>query len=124
MRWPNVTKLAVRYLYAATGVRTVTTLPSNLVDILPVHRITRGPGGDDKITDSPLVDVETFAASEDQMWEAAEDARQAMHALAGLVVDGALVDTVTTATSATYVDYGNPKVYRAVASYRLALRKR
>lgn len=131
MRWPNVTKLSVTYLKAATGIRAVTRLPANLESHLPVYRVTRGPGSDDKITDSPLVDVETFAASEDAMWDAAEDARQAMHALAGTVVDGALVDTVSTATAPTYVDFGNtstsdgnPAIFRAVASYRLALRKR
>lgn len=129
MRWPNVVKVAAIYLKAATGTRTVTHLPDNLTGNLPLYRVTRGPGSDDGITDSPLIDVESFTASEgpdaiDAMWDAAEDARQAMHALAGTVVDGALVDTVTTSTSATYVDYGNPAVNRTVASYRLALRKR
>lgn len=129
MRWPNVVKASVIYLKAATGVRTVTTLPENLTGNLPLYRVTRGPGSDDGITDSPLIDVETFTAAgeandDDAMWDAAEDARQAMHALAGTVVNGALVDTVSTATSPTYVDYGNPAINRTVASYRLALRKR
>lgn len=123
MRWPNVTKLSVFYLKAATGVRTVTVLPSSLESNLPIIRAQRGPGSDDKITDSPLVDVEVFAATEDAMWNLAEDAREAMHALAGKSVNGALVDSVTTATAPTDVDYGNPAVHRAVASYRLNLRK-
>lgn len=124
MRWPNVTKLSVFYLKAATGVRTVTVLPTDLADQLPIYRVKRGPGSDDGITDSPLVDLESFAATEDAMWELAEDARQAMHALRGQVVNGALVDSVTTATAPTDVDYGNPAVHRAVASYRLNLRKK
>lgn len=125
MRWPNAAKVTGAYLRAATDRRAVTVLPSDdLITQLPMYRVSRGPGSDDKITDSPLIDVETFAADEDQMWECAEDAREAMHALAGSLFNGALVDTVSTVTSPTYVDYGNPKIWRAVASYRLALRKR
>lgn len=124
MRWPNVTKVTRTYLAAATGTRTVTKLPSNLEAALPVIRVSRGPGSDDKITDSPLLDVEVFAADDDAMWTLAEDAREAMHALAGKSVSGALVDSVTTATAPVYVDYGNSAIQRAVASYRLALRKK
>lgn len=130
MRWPNVARVGVAYLRAETGMRTVTKLPAELEANLPLYRVTRGPGSDNKITESVLLDVETFvrndntAAAEDALWSAAEDARQAIHALGGQVVDGSLVDTANTATAPTIVDYGNDKVLRAVASYRLEFRKR
>jgi hypothetical protein len=122
--WPDVEATVRGYLATTIDGRTVTILPARLEDNLPVTRILRGPGSDDGITDGPLLDVETFAASRGDMWRLAEETRQALHALAGKAYDGVLVDTVDTATGPTYVDYGNPKVHRAVASYRLALRQK
>lgn len=120
--WPDVEALAVAYLRTALGVRVSTKLPGNLEAAMPMVRVTRGPGSDDGLTDSPLLDVEVFASNPGQMWQYAEQARQAMHALAGQAVDGVLVDTVDTAAAPTRVDYENPAVERAVASYRMGLR--
>jgi hypothetical protein len=121
--WPDVEATVRGYLAATVTGRVVTILPAQLEDSLPVTRILRGPGGDDGITDSPLVDVETFAASRAAMWELAEQTRQALHGLAGKAYGGVLVDSVQTASGPTWVDYGNVRVHRAVASYRLALRQ-
>lgn len=126
MRWPNVVKMAVVYLKPALGgVRVVTRLPSSLEPVLPLVRVRRGPGSDDGITDSPLLDVEGFTAvaDEDAMWDLAEDIRQAVHDMAGMDVGGFLVDSVETSVGPTDLDYGNPAVARTVASYRLHLRK-
>lgn len=122
-RWPDVEALAVAHLKAALSVRVATDVPTN-VDSLPRFvRVTRGPGSDDGITDAPLLDVEAFAPNQGDASLLAEDAREAMHALAGSAVNGDLVDSVTTATGPTRVTY-SPNVERYVASYRLALRKR
>lgn len=88
-------------------------------------RVRRGPGSDDAITDSFLVDVETFTLSSRpaEAWPLAEGARSAMHALSADVLWGVLVDSVTTASAPTEIDYGNPKVVRYVASYRVRVRK-
>lgn len=123
MSWPDVEKVATTYLRGLIAGRVVTRLPSDLEAVLPVTRVTRGPGSDDGITDGPLLDVESFAADRGAMWTLAEETRQALHALAGQAVDGVLVDSVTTATGPVRVDYENPAVERAVASYRLALRQ-
>ena len=125
MRWPNLLKLAVAYFNAELDVRVVTKLPAELEKALPVVRVTRGPGGDDGVTDAPLLDVEVFTALGGAVdpWDLAEDAREAAHRLAGRVVDGALVDTVSTSVGPTSVEY-SPNTERVVASYRLGLRKR
>lgn len=123
MRWADTEKLAVAHLTSELGVRVVTKLPARFEADMPVIRVSRGPGSDDGITDSHLIDVEVFAASAGPMWQLAEDARQAMLRLAGRAVNGALVDTVATAASPTRDDYENPAVERAVASYRLSLRQ-
>jgi hypothetical protein len=121
--WPDVEATVRGYLASVLTGRVVTILPAKLEESLPVTRILRGPGGDDGITDSPLLDVETFGGDRGTMWELAEETRQALHELAGTAFDGVLVDTVQTASGPSYVDYGNPRVHRAVASYRLGLRQ-
>lgn len=122
-RWPDIQKLAVAHLSTALGVRVATRTPDDLETAMPMVRVRRGPGTDDGITDSPLLDVEAFAATEQAAWDLAEDARQAVHDLDGRSVDGALVDDVTTAAAPVAVDWGNPAVHRFVASYRLDLRR-
>jgi len=123
MRWADVEVVVTTHLREATGARAGSKLPGDLTGSLPVLRVTRGPGTDDGVTDSPLVDVEAFGADLDAAWALAEDAREAMHALRGRAIDGHLIDTVTTAVTPVRVDYGNPAVERVVASYRLAQRK-
>ena len=124
--WPNLEAMAVVYLRAATGRRVSTRVPADLTGAVPFVRVTRGPGGDDESTDSPLLDVETFTARQGSVidrWDFAEECRQALHAMAGKAVAGALVDRVVTTSSPAYVDYGNSDVDRLVATYRVEFRK-
>ena len=124
MRWPDIELVVGAYLRSTLTARVVTKLPATLETAMPLLWVARGPGSDDGFTDSPLVDVAAFAATRAGMWDLAEDAREAMHALAGRSVGGALIDTVSTAVAPVWLDYENDAVNRAVASYRLALRKR
>ena len=121
-RWPDVEALAVSYLRAALGVSVATNVPADVETRPAFVRVTRGPGSDDGTTDAPLLDVEAFAPTQGAASALAEDAREAMHNLAGAVVNGALVDSVSTATAPVRVAY-SPNVTRYVASYRLNLRK-
>ena len=123
-RFADVEALAVAYLNTALDARVSTDVPANLEQVLPLVRVVRGPGGDDGLTDTPLLDVECFTATRADLWDLTEQTRDALHTLAGTAVNGRLVDTVTTATGPTRLDYGNPAVHRSVASYRLALRAR
>ena len=127
-RWPDIIPVVIHHLSSSLSLpagRVATRVRAD-VDTLPEFvRVRRGPGSDDEVTDSPLIDVETFtlSATPSTAWDLAEDARQAMHAMAGTSFSGALVDSVSTATSPTEIDYGNAKLIRYVASYRLRLRK-
>lgn len=123
MGWPDLELLARTWLVTELPGRVVTVLPARLEESLPVTRLSRGPGADDGITDAPLLDVETFAATRAQMWQLAEQTRQLLHQMAGRAVYGHLVDTVDTATGPVWVSYENPAVHRAVASYRVAFRQ-
>ena len=124
-RWPYLEKVAVEHLTSVMGKRTATRTPADLEALAAdgFLRVTRGPGSDNGVTDSPLLDVESFGTTETSAWERAEDARQAVHALRGKAVNGVLVDTVSTASGPVLVDWGNPGIYRYVASYRFAFRK-
>lgn len=121
--WPDVEALAVSYLRSVLAVRVATNVPPDVETLPGFVRVSRGPGADDGITDSPLLDVETFAPTQGAAADLAEDARQAVHALSGHAVNGLLVDSTSTATGPVRVAYG-PKVERYVASYRINLRKR
>lgn len=123
-RWPDVQALAYAYLSTALAVRVATKVPGDVETLPGFVRVARGPGSDDGVTDSPLLDVEAFAPTESEAWDLAELAREAMHNLTGSAVNGVLVDSVSTSTAPARVDYGNPAVERFVASYRLHLRKR
>src|SRR5690606_29706674 len=132
-RWPDIIPVVIHHLSSSLSLpagRVATRVRAD-VDTLPEFvRVRRGPGSDDEVTDSFLIDVETFTLAPTstnltppKAWNLAEDARQAMSAMAGTSFSGALVDSVSTATSPTEIDYGNPKLIRYVASYRLRLRK-
>ena len=123
MQWPILETVVVRALnLTLLPVRAGTKVPSSVDTLAGFVRVSRGPGSDDGVTDSPLVDVEAFAPTQIAAAELAEDARQAMHGLKGRVYAGSLIDTVSTAVGPTRVDY-SPNVERYVASYRIAFRR-
>ena len=127
-RWPDPIPAVVSHLQAGLGLplgRVATKVRPDVDAVDASVRVARGPGSDDEVSDSFLVDVETFtlSARPADAWPLAEDARQAMHGLSGALVRGVQFDAVTTTMSPTVVDYGNPKVERYVASYRVDLRK-
>ena len=128
MDWPDVIPAVIVHLSNALGLpagRIATKVRSDVDTLDGFVRVSRGPGSDDGVTDSFLVDVETFtlAAAPSAAWPLAEGARRAMHDLAGRLVRDVQVDAVVTTTSPTEIDYGNPKVVRYVASYRVGVRK-
>lgn len=116
-----IESVVVAYLRSATGDDVGTSTPGAWSSTF--HRVTAASGSDDGLTDSALVDVETFAPRRLAAAEAAELVRQAMLALTARHGADALVDRVTTAMRPAWVDYQNPATHRYVASYRLELRR-
>lgn len=122
MVWPVLEPELVKHLSAELGVRVGTRVPSDIDGLPGFVRVARGPGSDDGLTDSPLVDVECFAPTEIVAARLAEQARSVFHALkGGRRLAGILVDSVRTATGPTYLQY-SPSISRYVASYRLHYR--
>lgn len=127
-RFPDIIPVVINHLLRELDLpagRVATKVRADVDTLDAFVRVARGPGSDNEVTDSFLVDVETFTKSAQPAaaWPLAEDARAAMHAMAGASFSGALVDSVSTANSPAEIDYGNPKVTRYVASYRVNLRK-
>lgn len=123
-RWPDIEKALVAYIRDATGGKRVGNLVPGDVETLPAFiRVARGPGTDDMVTDSPVVDVETFAPKYGDAASLAEDVRQIFHALPGRRIGAVLVDRVATNVAPSWIDYRNPGTNRFVASYHIEYRQ-
>lgn len=120
--WPILEPELVKHLGVELGGRVGTHVPPDIDSLDWFVRVARGPGTDDGLTDSPLVDAETFAPTEYEAALLAERVRGVFHALrGGRHLAGILVDSVRTATGPTYLQY-SPTISRYVASYRLRYR--
>lgn len=121
--WPDIEKALVKGLREHVGVGRVATRVPGDVEALPGFiRVIRGPGSDDKITDSPTMDVETFAPAYGEAMRLAQQSRAYLHTLTGQRIGNVLVDSVRTSATPTEVYYAD-EVERIVASYRFEFRK-
>lgn len=118
--WPNVEVAYVEILADALGVDVSTDIPGNVEELDGFIKVTRGPGSDDRITDAPLVDIDTFAVDYGRAWELAEQARQVM--LDSTNRSGTLIDAVTTEAAPRRSYYGR-NVERVIATYSVSLRR-
>lgn len=124
MSWPMAEKLIIRALNTRlSSARAGIKLPGE-AELLSggFVRVTRGPGGDDGITDSPLIDLEAFHPDLTAAWELAEEARQIMLTLVGTGDTEHLIDSVETTNGPVRVEYGS-NLERYVASYRVEYRR-
>lgn len=121
--WPDVEELLMAYLEQVAPTDTVT--PEQMTS--KAIRVLRVGGSDDGVTDSPRVEVACFAPTRNEAREMGEQCRQLLLVLGGQAVriDGrhVLVDSCRTDTPPEPVPYDNPDVDRAVAYYRLGLRR-
>lgn len=121
-RFADVELVVGAWLRDQVGVRVVADTPADLEEKLPLIRIERALGWDRRWEDRARIDMDCFGGTRAEMWLVAEQARDSMLRLAGRKVLGQLVDSVHTETAPSYLEWGNDRVKRAVASYRLLLR--
>jgi len=93
----------------------------------PFFLVRRITGGDDKITDCPVVSIHTFHTDMESAEDAAFQCHDLMLALNAKTVvnveSGSFnVDLCETVESPKWVDYENDNLERYVARYRLYLR--
>jgi hypothetical protein len=122
--WGDVEQAAALWLRARhIGVRVVNELPADLEKKVPLIQVQVTPGGgEDGTTGVTLIDVQTFCANRTAMWDLARTVHTSMLALAGRRSGGLVIDSVGTDARPAPVDYGNPALRRAVATYRLTSR--
>lgn len=107
-----------------SAIRVVTELPPQIEEHLPIVRVAGAGGRDDRITSRERVDVETFAATRAIARDLAERVRTAMHGASHTVLDGWLIDRVSTEAVPSWADYQNNRVRRYVATYLVETRVR
>ena len=124
MDWGDIEEAVAVWLRSRhAGVRVTNELPADLEKKLPLVQVQVTPGGgEDGTTGVTLMDVETFAATRVAMWDLARTVHTSMLALAGQYVGALVIDSVSTDSRPAPVDYGNPALRRAVATYRLTSR--
>ncbi|MFF9758572.1 hypothetical protein ACF1G4_03225 [Streptomyces caelestis] len=123
--WPDMELAVMKGVREKLGGPRVTDeVPARVETLVPVVVVRVAGGADDHISDTVIVDVESFGADRAAMWDLARRAHAAVHALAATKAGGVVIDTVDTEQRPVPVSYGNPGVRRAIATYRLTTRAR
>lgn len=124
MDWGDVEQAVALWLRSRhTGVKVANELPADLEKKLPLVQVQVTPGGGEEgTTGVTLLDVQTFAANRTAMWDLARTVHTSMLALAGQRSGGLVIDAVSSDSRPAPLDYGNPALRRAVATYRLTSR--
>ncbi|MEU1200114.1 hypothetical protein ABZ446_28365 [Streptomyces sp. NPDC005813] len=95
--------------------------PADLETRLPVVRIERGGGADDRFTEHPRVFVDVFAATADEARTLANNVRDALIALRG-PIHGAVIRDVRCDSGPSRQPWANEAVHRRGAAYTVSLR--
>jgi len=125
--WPDTEKVAVAWLTQQmddVADLTVCTETGPLITP-PTIRVQRVPGGggiQDGIEDLSLLDVECFGGNRDQMWAIARRANAEMINLKWQTVAGSTIDEVVNINGLGEVEYNDPLIRRAIATYELTAR--
>jgi hypothetical protein len=129
--YPDIESLLIDLLADFGTVDTVT--PADLATVLPFIRISRIGGTDDRITDTARVDVDCFQSTRVLVQTMAEGVRQ--HLIAGpyVVLEGAVIDRITTlsgpfevawgASGSRSTSRGYDPIRRFTASYTVTARR-
>ena len=114
--WPDAELMLCELLKGLAP--TVTKLPPDLAERVPLLRVRRIGGSDDEITDYPRMDVAAVAGGRDQAWQLARQVQ-------ALLVPGphstslGLIDAVSTEVGPQHISYGNRAVHMVTATYQL-----
>jgi hypothetical protein len=117
--YPDIEDVALE-LFAELA-PTVLTTPETLVP--PLIQVRRVGGTDNRITDQPRIEVQSFGASHASGRDLAEACRQTVLAAVATTVAGASIDRAWTESAPVYVAYGDPTAHRYVATYRIEVRR-
>lgn len=99
-----------------------TVVPSDLDSRMPFVKVSRFGGGDDLISDTAFVDVDTFAVQRADAYTLAEQVRQRLISGPHVLTAGVL-DVVGTNTGPHEVPWANQGVRRFTAAYQVTTRR-
>jgi hypothetical protein len=97
-------------------------LPPNYQDRMPLIRVRGIGGADDRITDRPRTDIETYATDYPTSRGLAEAIRQRLLAYPHITAAGN-VDWVETESRPTEIPHDDPAVRLVAATYRISFRR-
>jgi hypothetical protein len=118
---PDIESVLNPWAEEATGAFAGAETPDDLESRLPVIRIERGGGVDERFSEHPRVFVDVFAATADEARTLANDLRDALLALRG-PVHGAVIRDVRCDSGPSRLPWANPAVYRRGATYTVSYR--
>lgn len=99
-----------------------TVVPADLDGTLPFVRVSRFGGGDDRISDTGFVDIDTFAVRRADAYQLAESVRQRLISGPHVLTVGTF-DVVGTNTGPHEVPWANTGVRRFTAAYQVTTRR-
>ncbi|KAB2344878.1 tail completion protein gp17 [Actinomadura rudentiformis] len=123
--WPDIEELLLHVLADLTTGTVVTVTPPDLQQHLPVIRVRRLGGSDNRVSDTARVDVDVYAATRAEAHALGEAVRQrllvAPHVVAG--PSGGVIDRVVTEVAPHSVTHPDPGTRRVTATYRTTARR-
>ncbi|MFD3952177.1 hypothetical protein ACFWRC_19400 [Streptomyces albidoflavus] len=117
----DVEQVLAPWLEATLGVFSAAETPDDLEQQLPMIRVERVGGRDDRFAQHPRVAVDVFAATADEARALAERVREALLFLAG-PVGPAVVRSVTCSSGSSRLPWATPEIHRRGATYTVSLR--
>ncbi|MDH6625726.1 alkanesulfonate monooxygenase SsuD/methylene tetrahydromethanopterin reductase-like flavin-dependent oxidoreductase (luciferase family) [Streptomyces sp. LBL] len=118
---PDIEAVLPHWAESTFGVFSASETPGDLEELLPVIRIERGGGDDERFSVHPRVYVDVFAATADEARTLANSLRDALLALRG-PVNGAVIRHVRCDSGPSRQPWANEAVHRRGATYTVSLR--
>ncbi|MEU0858415.1 hypothetical protein ABZ352_23695 [Streptomyces griseofuscus] len=118
---PDIEAVLNPWAEELTGAEAGAETPDDLETRLPVIRIERIGGGDDRFASAPRVAVDVFAATADGARTLANQLRDALLFLRG-PVHGAVIRDVRCDAGPKHLPWANEAIYRRGATYTVSYR--
>jgi hypothetical protein len=118
---PDIESVLPPWAESTFDVFSASEAPDDLEELLPVIRIERGGGSDERFSLHPRVFIDVFAATADEARTLANNVRDALLALRG-PVNGAVIRHVRCDSGPSRQPWANPAVHRRGATYTVSFR--
>ncbi|MFF9525357.1 hypothetical protein ACF1DV_25760 [Streptomyces achromogenes] len=118
---PDIEAVLNPWAEALTGHFAGAETPDDLEQQLPVIRIERGGGSDERFSEHPRIFVDVFGRTADEARTLADSLRDALLALRG-PVHGAVIRDVRCDSGPSRLPWANEAVYRRGATYTVSFR--